>query len=220
MGNVASTALEKHERKLLEDLEATSYPEKIKKDLCIYYQLGAADAVRCKDKYGHGVSVKFIFTNVSGQHFLGWQGGHIISGKDLSDACTTFPQEIGPLRSGGGFHAKRDAAAVGSFGCVLYGVKDRFDNIKGYIAVAWGQPYWGKFRCHVEVSLTEINAKSVAVKCERMEASDDDIKIDGPDQLTPFIRAYAKPVEGSTAELFVTVKADQIARAIEAFTLD
>lgn len=85
MGNIASTAMDKPSKELLSELEASSYPEHIRDKLWASFRDAAADSIQYKDKYGDGVSVKFLLSNVSAKHFLGWEGGYIISGKDLDD---------------------------------------------------------------------------------------------------------------------------------------
>ncbi|TMW58928.1 hypothetical protein Poli38472_007073 [Pythium oligandrum] len=151
-----------------------------------------------------------------------------------------------------GFHAQRISTLKGSFGCVQYSVRDKLDNVKAYVAIAWGQPLlFGAFHCHVAVGRTKIDGEALAQTCEdrkkleRHEKAfpntskgivclqqnekaisevcdasdamnpDSNITISGDETLTPFITVRTGGLDGTTAELFVAVKGDRIAKVAE-----
>ncbi|TMW58927.1 hypothetical protein Poli38472_007072 [Pythium oligandrum] len=142
---------------------------------------------------------------------------HITCGKSPDDPCTVFPREIAALRSMAAFHAKIDAVAKGSFGCVQYTVNDKHDVVKAYVAVAWAQPYSCAIRYHVAVERTRIDEDKLAKTCEAAGDLDSIVELSGDGALLPSIKVYIEAVDGSTAELFVVVKGDQIAKVVDDF---
>lgn len=218
MGQVQSTALWKNADEIHSALHSTGYPEDVQTKLIHNWYEAAAQASKYKESYGHGVSTKFIFSNVSGQHYITKDQLEIVCGRDASDPDTHFPGEIPPLGIMAGFHGKSNAAAMGSFGCVQFRVEDNVEKTKAFIVVAWAQPWSGRCRCHVGVRTTRFDVRTVARECEddKIGGAGDqycalgDADLSGPD----CVKVWAQTVEGSTAEIFVSIKADVIVKKI------
>lgn len=60
------------------------------------------------------------------------------------------------------------------------------------------------------IDLKKPDAKAIAEKCEKNEGLNEDIRVTGSDQLTPFTRVQAKKVECTTAELFIVTKGEGV----------
>lgn len=216
MGSVQSTALWKDANEISSMLNATGYPDNVKSTLVNNWYEAASQSCRYKDSYGHGVSTKFIFSNISGMHYLSRDHLEIVSGKSSTDPDTHFPGEIPPLGITAGFHGKANGAARGSFGCVQYRLEDNSEKTKAFIVVAWAQPWSGACRCYVGVQTSKFDTHDVASRCEddnigstgNVSCVLGDPSLSGPD----CVKVWAQTVEGSTAEIFVMIKADVIVK--------
>lgn len=171
-----------------------------------------------KDKYGHGVSVKVIITNVADEHYLLRVKEKRQAGKDFGDEYTMMPGgEISPLYSDAIFHAKRDSCATGCSLGFVYKIKnvESRENI-GYVTIAQYNSWTGgkgeKFS--VSVCLSEEDNK--LDKCLKWFDSNSS----GEDVSTPltygqnedFVTVYPYYESSTTAYLLVVLKVDDIPR--------
>lgn len=223
MGNVSATGTEycNNTDKLLKLLFASDFPQPVKDTLEKHFKDAVWESIGYKDKYGHGVSVKFVFTNVAGESYLDQDEIKIVSGKKKSDPYTHFPNTISPCDSSGGFHAKRDAAACGSAGAITFSVKDKDHKTYAHVGIAWCQPYSGLFRCHSTIEEHWIDASKLAHDCESgRTGTSDGGSCRVPKLYKDIISCYLTPAEGSTAELFVYIKTDSlIGRVTKGYSL-
>ncbi|MGF1732179.1 hypothetical protein [Photobacterium kasasachensis] len=120
---------------------------------------------KADDDYGHGISVIGVIANISAKHFLTRIAMKHQSGKAWSDsACIPPNPEMAPLQTTPFFHAKSDGAATGTRGGFTYQVEDAEGYIKGYVHIAWENPYSSKFVTAIIVSKDDDDSLSKAMK--------------------------------------------------------
>eukprot|EP01129_Flabellula_baltica_P015975 TRINITY_DN8322_c0_g1_i1.p1 TRINITY_DN8322_c0_g1~~TRINITY_DN8322_c0_g1_i1.p1 ORF type:complete len:230 (-),score=26.79 TRINITY_DN8322_c0_g1_i1:415-1104(-) len=222
-GEVSNLAHNMSDDEILEFTTANSFKNINNKTTVVSnFRKAASQADNAKERYGNGVSAKFILTNISGRHYLQVYNYSVVSGKDWHDSEVRKPsQEIGPLDSTGFFHAKRNSTMCATSGGIQFSIIDANGYQQGYVAIAWCNPYaGGTFRIYVKLSQNPINLNKVNEDAYDYSNSNDYLvaHLDRCDDQTGkynrFVQAFTKTDDSSTAYGIIAIKVDDIVRAI------
>ncbi|MEN8905645.1 MAG: hypothetical protein ABF289_06755 [Clostridiales bacterium] len=206
---------------MLRGVSADGYNEKTKEKVLVGIRSSDSRTAAAKKKYGHGVSVKGIVVNISGNHYLKLRDKQRESGKDWNDPKVLAPDnEVGPCKSNAFFHAKRDGAATGTRAGFVYEVQDENSYIKGVISFAWENPWdhisGGPFVSCVKVSKDTNRLKECLNWCadKRSSKIDSDLTISEGKDIKRYIDVSVLEENETTAYLIVSIQTNDLVKEV------
>lgn len=218
MGGTESTLLkDKPDEEIIQELDATGYKQNTKERLVKNIRAAGEKTDKAKKIYGNGISVKGVIVNISAKHYLLRSNEKKTMGKDWNDSKVTLPSNtMGPLDASYFFDARRDGSTYGTRGGVTYKIVDKGSFIQGYVAIAWENPYIGKFRYCIQVSKTDDLLDECLNHCEENDISKKGgaVPKEFEGKIKDFITAYPIGDDESTAYLVVGIKTDDMVREV------
>jgi FAD/FMN-containing dehydrogenase len=202
------------DNELINKIGADDYKEKTQLILIANIRDSERKNREAKKEYGNGICVKGTLLNVSGFHFLSLTNKKVRSGKNWeSSICISPSNNISPLQASTFFHTKTDRTATGSKAGFTYQILTKDGVIKGYISVAWENPFIGKFITRVRISRRVDQLEKCFDELSKSDSreidSDDAVKGLGYQMEKYFTILY---IQDTTISLFIKIDTDELVR--------